>query len=172
MTERVASGTVFCPFHFAGHWMGKDLLDKYPEGAAPVVRGEADAIFDEATESWVNEALAAGMTILPLREGTLHKLEATGFRRGILSKTVFPALAQDASSIDFSGWPVFTHAALDDRRVTQICAALDARKHLIPWQGDGPLPVERMCIDALDTPFDVPFHPAAERYWRERGYLR
>jgi formate dehydrogenase major subunit len=41
VTERVASGTVFCPFHFAGHWMGKDMLSWYPEGAAPVVRGEA-----------------------------------------------------------------------------------------------------------------------------------
>ncbi len=41
VTERVASGTVFCPFHFAGHFEGRDLLDKYPEGAAPIVRGEA-----------------------------------------------------------------------------------------------------------------------------------
>ncbi len=41
VTERVASGTTFIPFHFAGWWQGKDLLDKYPEGAAPIVRGEA-----------------------------------------------------------------------------------------------------------------------------------
>jgi formate dehydrogenase major subunit len=41
VTERVAPGTVFLPFHFAGWFQGRDLLDKYPEGAAPVVRGEA-----------------------------------------------------------------------------------------------------------------------------------
>jgi len=41
VTERVGPGTVFLPYHFGGHWMGKDLLDKYPAGAAPVVRGEA-----------------------------------------------------------------------------------------------------------------------------------
>jgi formate dehydrogenase major subunit len=41
LTERVASGTTFIPFHFAGWWQGKDLLDKYPDGAAPIVRGEA-----------------------------------------------------------------------------------------------------------------------------------
>ena len=29
------------PFHFGGHWMGEDLKDAYPEGAAPIVRGEA-----------------------------------------------------------------------------------------------------------------------------------
>jgi formate dehydrogenase major subunit len=41
VTERVAQGTTFIPFHFAGWWQGKDLLAKYPEGAAPIVRGEA-----------------------------------------------------------------------------------------------------------------------------------
>ncbi|NND91756.1 MAG: formate dehydrogenase subunit alpha [Granulosicoccus sp.] len=42
VTDRVARGVVFTPFHFGGMYQGKDLLDKYPEGAAPYVRGEAD----------------------------------------------------------------------------------------------------------------------------------
>ncbi|MDQ2694679.1 MAG: formate dehydrogenase subunit alpha [Pseudomonadota bacterium] len=41
LTERVAPGTVFMPYHFSGWWMGQDMLDKYPEGAAPIVRGES-----------------------------------------------------------------------------------------------------------------------------------
>jgi len=41
VTERVASGTVFLPFHFSGWWMGNDMLEYYPEGAHPIVRGEA-----------------------------------------------------------------------------------------------------------------------------------
>jgi formate dehydrogenase major subunit len=41
VTERVGPGTSWMPFHFAGWWQGKDLLGKYPEGAAPIVRGEA-----------------------------------------------------------------------------------------------------------------------------------
>jgi len=41
VTERVAAGTTFVPFHFAGWWMGKDMLEYYPEGAHPIVRGEA-----------------------------------------------------------------------------------------------------------------------------------
>jgi formate dehydrogenase major subunit len=41
LTERVAPGVAFMPYHFGGWWEGKDLLDKYPEGAAPYVRGEA-----------------------------------------------------------------------------------------------------------------------------------
>jgi formate dehydrogenase major subunit len=41
VTERVDAGTVFLPFHFSGRWGGVDLAPYYPEGAMPVVRGEA-----------------------------------------------------------------------------------------------------------------------------------
>jgi formate dehydrogenase major subunit len=59
VTERVAPGTVFLPFHFAGHFEGRDLLDKYPEGAAPVVRGEA-----------VNTATTYGYDIVTMMQET------------------------------------------------------------------------------------------------------
>ncbi len=41
VTDRVAAGVCFMPFHFGGHWQGKDLRSKYPEGADPYVLGEA-----------------------------------------------------------------------------------------------------------------------------------
>ena len=41
VTERVDTGTVWMPFHFSGRWQGADMLAYYPNGAAPVVRGEA-----------------------------------------------------------------------------------------------------------------------------------
>ena len=41
VTERVAPGVVFMPFHFGGHWQGKSLRDKYPPGTDPYVLGEA-----------------------------------------------------------------------------------------------------------------------------------
>jgi formate dehydrogenase major subunit len=41
MTERVGKGVAFMPFHFGGHFEGRDLRDKYPSGADPYVLGEA-----------------------------------------------------------------------------------------------------------------------------------
>ena len=41
VTEGVGPDTVFIPFHFSGWWQGQDMLPFYPEGAAPIVRGEA-----------------------------------------------------------------------------------------------------------------------------------
>jgi len=41
VTERVARGVAFLPFHFGGHLEGKDLRSKYPEGSDPYVLGES-----------------------------------------------------------------------------------------------------------------------------------
>ncbi|WP_421867229.1 formate dehydrogenase subunit alpha [Marinobacter adhaerens] len=41
VTERVGEGVAFMPFHFGGHYQGKDLRDKYPKGADPIVLGES-----------------------------------------------------------------------------------------------------------------------------------
>ncbi len=41
VTPRVGRGVAFMPFHFGGWFEGKDLRDKYPEGADPFVLGEA-----------------------------------------------------------------------------------------------------------------------------------
>ncbi len=59
VTRRVGPDTVFLPFHFSGHWEGKDLLQYYPEGAAPVVRGEA-----------VNTATTYGYDVVTMMQET------------------------------------------------------------------------------------------------------
>ena len=41
VTERVGEGVAFMPFHFGGHFQGKDLRDKYPSGSDPYVLGES-----------------------------------------------------------------------------------------------------------------------------------
>ncbi|MBL6603187.1 MAG: formate dehydrogenase subunit alpha [Proteobacteria bacterium] len=41
VTERVASGVAFLPFHFGGMMEGADLRHKYPNGSDPYVLGEA-----------------------------------------------------------------------------------------------------------------------------------
>jgi len=41
VTPRVGRGVVWTPFHFGGWFQGQDLIDRYPEGTAPIVRGEA-----------------------------------------------------------------------------------------------------------------------------------
>lgn len=158
-------------------WGGDVALNGgFPQADGPemqaLARGDFDGMFEEGTNEWLGTALDAGFVPLPLAEATVRKLEAIGYRRATIAKERYPALAADVLTIDFSAWPIFVHADLPERLVRQFCAALEARKHLIPWQGDGPLPIERMCGNDPEAPTDVPFHPAADRYWRERGYIK
>ena len=68
-------------------------------------------------------------------------------------------------------WPLITREDAPDDLIMAFCRALEARKDRIPWRGEGLLPLERMCRDTPETPLDIPLHPAAERFWRDCGYL-
>ena len=59
VTERVGPDTVFLPFHFSGRWQGTDMKPYYPDGAFPVVRGEA-----------VNTATTYGYDIVTMMQET------------------------------------------------------------------------------------------------------
>ncbi len=59
VTERVDRETVFLPFHFSGRWQGADLKPYYPDGAFPIVRGEA-----------VNTATTYGYDIVTMMQET------------------------------------------------------------------------------------------------------
>jgi TRAP-type uncharacterized transport system substrate-binding protein len=172
MLEHTMRAAGFSPADIAawGGTLRNEVRPRKPRYTA-YESGAVDAIFDEAVDEWGESALARGMKFLPLAEETLVRLEAMGYRRGTITPRVVPSLKAEVPTLDFSGWPIYVRADLPDRQVAQICAALDARKHLIPWQGSGPLPVERMCRDAPDTPLDVPLHPAAEAFWRAQGYI-
>jgi hypothetical protein len=72
VTERVDRETVFLPFHFAGRWQGVDISSYYPEGAKPLITGEAVNTagtygYDPVTNDAGNEDVG-----LPDREGSMR----------------------------------------------------------------------------------------------------
>jgi TRAP-type uncharacterized transport system substrate-binding protein len=146
-------------------------LPRNPNRLGAVARGEVDMVVDEAVRGWINTAAGDGMRVLALDEAMLSKLQALGFRRAVIPKARYPKLATDVPTLDFSGFAVYTQETVADSVITAICAALEARKERIGWQEPGPLPLERMCRDTPEAPLVIPLHPAAERFWRERGYL-
>ena len=156
-------------------WGGEVRYDAgMPYGAnriGAVQRGEIDAIFDEGASTWGNMALELGMTFLALDEDLLQHLEKAGLRRGLIARTNYPKLVSDVPTLDFSGWPIYTHEKTADPLVTDFCRALETSKERIPWAEAGPLPLAQMVRDTPDGHLEVPLHPAAERFWRELGYI-
>ena len=143
-----------------------------------VASSEIDAIFDEAMPMYAGAALDAGMRFLSFDEQDWEAIEAMGLRRVKITREDYASLTEDTWAIDFSGWTVYTHADVPDDIVTHFCMGLEARKSRIPFfaldgfsAGEGDLPLDRMCKDTKEGPLYVPLHPAAERFWQERGYL-
>jgi hypothetical protein len=160
-----------CPLWAIESWGGQLHYDPGFDRFSGLESGERNAIFDEAFPVLGEPALEAGMRLLSLRDETLERLTRLGYRRATLTPDDHPALTEPVQTIDFSGWPLFCHTEASDELVERFCAGLEDRKERIPWEGPGPLPLERMCGKYPEAPLDVPLHPAAERFWRGQGYL-
>jgi TRAP-type uncharacterized transport system substrate-binding protein len=133
--------------------------------------GEIDAIFDEGLVLWFDEALAAGMRPIPLEDDVFAQLQALGWRRVTIPAGRFPHLTEDHDCIDYSGWPLYTRADLPDEVAYRVCEAIAARADEIPWEPGAYTGLDQLGRDTEATPIDVPLHPGAERWYRERGYL-
>ncbi len=154
-------------------WGGKVTYDRrLPAGRLEQIEsGAADALFDEAVHQWVDRAAGLGMRFFDVDDDTMRQLGELGLRRGVVAQAVHPRLPADVQSVDFSGFPLFTRADVPEAEIRAVCAALEARRDRIPWEGQGPMPLDQMCRDTTEGPLDVPLHPAAQAYWREAGYL-
>jgi TRAP-type uncharacterized transport system substrate-binding protein len=157
------------------NWGGTVRYDKgLPNTTArieAVANGEVDAIFDEALTDWISQAASLRMRFLELGEPLLQRLEGMGLRRGFVTRARYPETPNEVVTLDYSGWPIYTHAAVPNDVVEAFCAGLEGCKDRIPWESEGPLPLDRMVRNEPDTPLDIPLHAGAESYWRKVGYL-
>ena len=152
-------------------WGGKLHMSGSPSDKRrmePMRAGTLDAIFDEALVIWFDEALQHDLVPLEIEPEIFAQLASLGWRRGIVPKTRYPRLAADIAAIDYSGWPLYANAALDADTVYKVCAGFALRADEIPWE-DSFTEVSQVWRDTEATPIDVPLHPGAERFLRERG---
>jgi TRAP-type uncharacterized transport system substrate-binding protein len=112
------------------------------------------------------------MVFLPFSETALLKLERYGFRRAPIAggrlRGKFPESTQ---VVDFSGWPLITHANFPEEVAYHIAAVLDQIREEIPFDSDHVPLMSTLCRNTEEGPLDIPLHPGAERYYREKGYL-
>ena len=133
--------------------------------------GTIEAVFDEGIKSWGPLALQSGMRFLPLDPPALQRLEGLGWRCGPLTASRFPTAPGDLLLPSFSGWPLFTRAALADEAAYGMARALDAARSGIAFDADGPVALSDLCQNNDATDLDVPLHPGAQRYYAECGAL-
>jgi TRAP-type uncharacterized transport system substrate-binding protein len=143
-----------------------------PSRQAVIENGAVNAVFDEGIKSWAQNALDHRFRFLPIDGRVLQRLTAMGYRPANMPKSLFRGLPDDVSTIDFSGWPMLVRADMPDDVAYALCEAIERRKDLMPTDNYEPLAVAQLCANDEEAPYDVPLHPGAERFYRERGYLK
>jgi TRAP-type uncharacterized transport system substrate-binding protein len=139
------------------------------ERMASLRAGNIDAVFDEGIGSWLDDGLGAGLKPVSLEEGVLAHLESLGWRRATVPASRFRLLEMDYIGIDFSGWALYTRAAMSAEAVYQVCDALHARANEIPWEAGAYTDFGQLGRDTPATPIGVPLHPGAARWFSEHS---
>jgi uncharacterized protein len=145
-----------------------------PERLKCIAKRALDAVFDEGISTpggWLDQALENGYEIVPMEPQVVKKLEQMGYTRSVLPKNRYPQLKEDALTIDYSGWALVTHRWLPNRVAFSAIETIDERQGVIPVDDDEPLSMRNLCRSTEKCPLQVPLHPGALKYYKEKGYL-
>jgi len=144
----------------------------HPDRRKAIETGAINAIFDEGIKSWGRSALDAGFHFLPIDGRVLKTLKKMGYRGAVLPKAQFKGMAQDVPTIDFSGWPMVVRSDMPGAVAYALCEAIERSRKMIPTDNFKPLRISQLCANDKEAPYDVPLHPGARRFYREKGYLK
>ena len=135
--------------------------------------GDADAVFDEGVKSWGPLALASEMRFLSVDDAALRHLEQIGFPRAPLTKKRYARMERDIQTVDFSGWTFFCHADLPFPVAYHMAKAVDLCHAQIPVDhfDKRPMTMGEFCRGGEAGQLNIPLHPGARKYFREKGYL-
>jgi TRAP-type uncharacterized transport system substrate-binding protein len=143
-----------------------------PSRRAGIESGAVNAIFDEGIKSWGQTALEHGFRYLPVDGKVFKTLGQLGYRPAFLSSEHFKGLAEPVPTLDFSGWPMIVHASMPHDVAYALCEAIERRKDIFPTDNYKSLNMAQLCANDGEAPFDAPLHAGAQRFYRERGFLK
>jgi TRAP-type uncharacterized transport system substrate-binding protein len=145
-----------------------------PERMKALAKRSINAVFDEGISTpggWLDQALDNGYEIIPIGSPIVTKLEGMGYTRTTLPRSRYPRLKEDMLTIDYSGWVLVTHRWLPDNIAYAAIQTIDEKQGLIPVDDDQPLNMRELCHSTEKCPLQIPLHPGAAKYYREKGYL-
>lgn len=156
-----------------------NFMEKVPEGTrdrvAAMQGGQLDAVFDEAimTKAWKVISDTVELTYLPIDRDVLQVLEKKhGVRSTVLPKGYFRGVTEDIPTVEFGGWTIFCREDLPERLayLTLHCLERQAAQiqgMLVPEQGL----TGKIDLSTMWQAQDIPLHPGAAQYYREKGYM-
>jgi uncharacterized protein len=157
-------------------WGGKVIEAASPSSADRmnhIRSADADAVFDEGVKSWGALALESGMRFLSVDDAAVRRLEQIGFPRAPLTPKHYAKMDRDIQTVDFSGWTLFCHADLPGSIAYHMAKAIDLCHAEIPVDhfDKRPMTMDEFCRGGEAGQLNIPLHPGARKYFREKGYL-
>ena len=142
-----------------------------PRRLEAIANGTVEAVFDEGVKMWGPTAIKHGFRFLSISDSTAGLMEKLGFQRIMLTQGHLSGLPEPVQSLNIGGWPLIARKEMPDDVAYAICQAIELRKDLLPTDNGKPLDMRQICAYSEETPRDVPLHPGAERFYRDRAYL-
>jgi TRAP-type uncharacterized transport system substrate-binding protein len=156
---------------------GEFLYREYPRLCPPLVlAGHADAVINEAMmlPDWRDLAARRPMRFLSVGDDVLARLtEKYHLRSRWVHSGRLPGQDEPIHTVDFSGWLVIVTEAMPDELAYNLTAVMVETRGDLERLFAGPLETSPLAYpirpDHMPLTGEVPLHPGAARYYRERG---
>jgi TRAP-type uncharacterized transport system substrate-binding protein len=124
-------------------------------------------------KSWGARALSAGMRFLPIDQAAARHMSQLGFPSALLTRKHYPKMDRDIDCIDFSGWTFFCRADLPPEVAYGMAKAVDLCHKQIPVDhfDKRPMTMREFSRGGEAGQLNIPLHPGAKKYFREKGYI-
>lgn len=126
---------------------------------------------------WWSEAIDEGWVPIPVEQSALPVLaKTTGLKEGHLPAGYWPSLKQDLATLEFADFAVLVRSdmANDVAHLLTWCLVEQRLMFEKPYHHiaahKSPLTYPLIPDRMADSP--IPLHPGAERFYREKGYLK
>ncbi|KAL3479613.1 hypothetical protein BJX99DRAFT_267977 [Aspergillus californicus] len=160
-------------------WGGSWVKACRPEQVLALVEtGQADAVMQEAimTPWWRDLIESQTLVPVPVEEGPMTQLASrVGFEPAAVQAHFWSTVDEDVACVDFADFLLLVRADMPDDVARLLTWCLVETRETIEAQYRH-IPPER---SPLSYPLDpvkmaqstIPLHPAAERFYREKGFL-
>lgn len=146
-------------------------------GNTPELREDFDVVIGGAGvmttapewDVWTEISLDNDLVFLELPDELLAKLAEGGDQQlGTVPVGLYPGVVRPLPTVVRTGTVVYGRDDMPDDFAYAVAKAIDEQQHLLQWKHLA----FSYNIHNVWKAFEVPLHPGAERYYKERGYLK